>query len=524
MAQPGKRRIRRILWPLLVTLTAFLIYLLTLAPTVLWGDDAYFQRTAYSATLRPDGGGHWLWLQLARLFVHLPWGDVAFRSNLLSAVAATATLIMLYTAARQAGLRRTGATVAVTVLGISHTFWMHAVRAEVYSLFTFFMAIHLWLWARCCAKMSETSSGTPGLAPFYAGAALFGITLLAHQMALLLMPAWAYLLWSQRRTLHTVHLVRLALAFFLGLVPFVIALFVQIVSVTTASFLEAVWLYFTHAGADFGPSLFDFSITMLPRDLVIWALFTVLQFIGPALGLIIWGMNARLRTQEAQPFWQTLAVLYVIDVLFAISYRVNDRYVFLLPGYMALALFAGAGWEALALRVSSAQPVWIDISSSFARRNALAITLFLLLAVPTSAYALAPRLLNALNLNPLDVRTLPGREPNEFFLWPGKEGYFGARLYGEQALRALPSEAILIGDHTPIETLRYLQQVEGVRRDVRLIQIGPGEDLRLMIGKLPNAAPIFLADDDPGYYNLDSLPQVSLVAHGPVFRLQLAGD
>lgn len=117
-------------WPWLLAAGVLLFCLYTVAPTVLWGDDAYFQRAAFTAELRPDGSGHRLWLQLAQLFLHVPWGDVAFRANLLSAVAAAVTVLVGFLAACELGLRTAGASVAALSLAVGHTLWMKpAVRA-----------------------------------------------------------------------------------------------------------------------------------------------------------------------------------------------------------------------------------------------------------------------------------------------------------------------------------------------------------------------------------------------------------
>ncbi|HZD09717.1 MAG TPA: DUF2723 domain-containing protein [Candidatus Binatia bacterium] len=517
MARDSKRRTRRVLWPLIVTLVPLLIYLLTLAPTVLWGDDAYFQRTACTGELRPDGGGHWLWLQAARLFVRLPWGDVAFRSNLLSAIAATGTILVLYAAARQAGLRRDAAAVAVISLAVGHTFWMHAVRAEVYSVFTFFVALHFWLWARWRPDEKQPEAGFfRDARPLYGGAAVFGLTLLAHQMALLLFPAWIVFVWLQRGSLRGAQVGKATAFLIAGLVPFFLVVESQIVLVANVSMIRAVWLYFTQAGADFSSSFFDFSLAAMPRDLATWALLTLLQFCSPALVLIPWGLVDRLRSGRPK-VWIPLLAFYLFDVLFAVSYRVNDRYAFLLPGYVALALFTGAGWQAARAALASRQR---PSTVSVAMAGVLVAGSVLVLVMPIAVYYVAPRAMAALNLNPLDVRRLPGREPNAFFLWPGKGGYLGARQYGEQTLAALPPAATLFADHTPLETLRYLQAVEGIRPDVQILKIEPGENLAPLIDSLPPESPIYLADDNTDYYNLLSLPEADLIATGPVYRLK----
>lgn len=517
MLHNREQRPQGIFWPLSISLAFFLFYLFTLAPTVLWGDDAYFQRVALTGELRADGGGHWLWLQLARLFARIPWADVAFRTNLLSAVAASGTILILYGAARQAGLRRDAATVAVVSLGFGHTFWMHAVRAEVYTVFTLFVAFHFWLWTRWRPlKMDSGSAQTSRVWPFYVGAALFGVTLLAHQMALFLIPSWALLAWRRSDSLRRSQLMTGATLLLVGLVPFLLVLHHQIVVGAGVTMLEAIRLYFTHAGADFSAALFVLSAQTFPRDVLMGIVLTLLQFSSPAIALVMWGIVARWRSPNSA-LWRSMLFFYGVNTLFAITYDVNDRYVFLLPGYLALALFAGAGWEA-ARKVFEAR----GQGPAAGKAKMLAVaSLALLIAMPLSLYYLAPRVLVAAGANPMQARALPEREPNEFFLWPGKRDYYGAARYGEDTLAALPEGAVLIADHTPIQTLKYLQMVRGRRPDVRLVAIEPGDDLGPVIEKIPQTVPIYLADSNPNYYNLRSLPDATLAASGPIFRLEL---
>jgi hypothetical protein len=518
-------------------LGALLLYVATLAPTVLWGDDAYFQRTAFTGELRPDGGGHWLWLQAAQFLVHLPWGavatgdsavvDIAYRANLLSAIAAAGTIALLYLALRAAHISRQGAIAASLSLVVSHTLWMHAVRAEVYTLFALLLMLHFLLWFLWKRRRAW---------PLIAAAALFGLTLLGHQMALLLLPAWAFLLWRRRAWLQGRQWAITVAALVLGLLPFFAVLRLQIMLPTGASWLGALRLYFTHAGADFSGALFDFSPAALPRDAVMWLALLVLQFVGPALLLIVWGIwEQRFRrspaadeqTQPPRPgqnggrlrprrrtnnAWTALLIFYTINVLFAFSYRVNDRFVFFLPGYLALALFVGAGWDALRR--------WLA-----ARRQpdaALFIwpLLGLLLLTPALTYFATPRLLATLDLNPLNVRELPGRDPNRFFLWPPKHDEWGARDYAESALEALPQAGVLVADHTPLEPLLFLQEVEGLRPDVRLIKIEPGDDLSPILDKYSPDIPVFLADENPDYYAWQEIPGASLEQVRVVWRLE----
>jgi hypothetical protein len=488
---------RGTLIPFAIASAVFLLYLFTLAPTVLWGDDAFFQRSAYEGTLGTDGGGHWLWFQLARLFIHLPVGDIAYRVNLLSAVAAALTIFVIYPAALALGLSRSAATSATLSLAVAHTFWMHAVRAEVYTIFTLWMAVELWLWA----KWNSTTSWSLELAAF-----LFGIGLLSHQMGILLLPAWALLLWLQRSWLNAKQWMRLIALFAAG-----IALFLAIVQgqVMAPKLVESLIRYFTHSGRDFSSSFFDFAWATLPGDLLLWLGFLGLQFAGISGLLGLWAIiHAIRRPAQLAKSWYAIAAIYLTNVFFALSYRVNDQYVFYLPSYIAFALIAGLGWD-FAVRDWG----WL-------KRPAIQGLMLLLLAgIPPFVYYSTAATFAAMGVNPLGIRSLPGREPNSFFLWPGKAGYYGAADYGTQALAVLPSGSYLIADHTPRETIVYLQRIEKARPDLHVIKIEAGDDLAPIIQAISPQSNIFLADNDPRYYNLSNLPKVELKQNGVIYQL-----
>ena len=470
-------------------------YLATLAPTVLWGDDAYFQRSAFDGSLSPDGGGHPLWLALAQVFARLPFGDIAYRANLLSAAAGVAAVMGIYWISRELEISRSGAALAALSLAVAHTFWMHSVRAEVYTVFLACLALELGLLLRW-------REGRPG--PLLAALGLFGLALLAHQMAVLLLPALLFLLWRCRAWLTARQRALVLLVFLAGLA---LALAVIQWQVHGASLLDSLRLYFIHSGVDFSHKLFDFNLPGLPRDAALWLGFLALQFPGPALllGAFAWTSLPRWRRS---PAWQALALLYLTCTAFAFSYHVNDQYAFYLPGYLAFAPFIGLGWDLAGeklplLRQPSGQALGLGLAA----------------LLPPLIYAALAGGLAGLELNPLGIRQLPGREPNWFFLWPAKNGYHGAETYGLQVLAALPPGSLLLADHTPYQTLRYLQVVRGLRPDVRLVKIEPKDDLYVLLAAFPPDTPVYLPDDDPRYFNLAGLPGARLEPAGLVFRL-----
>ena len=269
--------------------------------------------------------------------------------------------------------------------------------------------------------------------------------------------------------------------------------------------VASLLMYFTRAGVDFGPAMLDYRMAGLPRDVALWIGFLGLQFVGPAALLALYALW-RGRGWLGDVRWQALALLFAVNVGFALTYRVNDAYVFFLPSYLAAALVVGQGAELVAAR-------WGGLRRAPAQAGLLAA----LAVTPAVVYLLLALLFARQGINPLGVRSLPEREPNLYFLWPAKASYTGARTYGLAAFAALPPQATLIADHTPLEPLRYLQSIEGVRPDVRLVKIEPGDDLGPVIAGLQG--PVFVADQDPRYYNLTTLPGVRLAATGPVFAV-----
>lgn len=162
----------------LTSLFAFLVYLLTLAPTITWRNDGADGGDFLAAIATggvPHPSGYPTYLLLGSLFARLPIGDMAYRLNLLSAVAAAGavgvlTLTVHYALSYAATpsvrpgpswlVTLTTACVALT-FGFSSILWSQAVITEVYSLNALFAILiwlvafrarsanKVWLWSMC---------------------------------------------------------------------------------------------------------------------------------------------------------------------------------------------------------------------------------------------------------------------------------------------------------------------------------------------------------------------------------------
>ena len=450
--------------PAAASLAALALYAATLAPTVLWGDDAAFQRRAFTLELGAGVTDHPLYLVWAHRFTRLPFGDVAFRVNLCSAVGASAGVGVVYAILRQLGVRRRAAWIGAGALAVSQAYWAHAVRAEVYSAYLALFALFLLAGVRWSLSLSVH---------------LLGLTALAGLILLLAR--------SRDPGDAAVGLGGLAA----GLLP--LGVFVWLAGrlelagqvADTARNLLAPWRWPADAALGLGFLLYQFPLSA--------------ALAAPGLG--------RLRTGRK---WAALFLLLVClgSAAFAFDFQAPDRYVFYLPAYVVIAIWIGVGADWLLSR----------------RWPAAALGAASLLA-PVILYVALPLSLNALRLNPFGLRQLPYRDGNLFHLLPAKAGYVGPRIFGETVLRSLPERAVVLADHTIRQNLLYFQAVEGLRRDVEVVEIysGRGEQAAY-IQEVVGQRPVFLGAVD-SYLDREEIERrFAIEPYGLIYRVAPAGE
>lgn len=123
-----------------VGLTALLVstaYLRTLAPDLTWangGADGGDLITAIATGGVPHPSGYPTFLLVAEFFSRLPFGTLAFRINLMSAVLGIYTVLALYFLLEKCLNLRSAALFSSLAFAFSPLFWSQAVIAEVYTL------------------------------------------------------------------------------------------------------------------------------------------------------------------------------------------------------------------------------------------------------------------------------------------------------------------------------------------------------------------------------------------------------
>jgi hypothetical protein len=425
---------------------------------------------------------HPLWGLMARLFVRLPLGNLALRANLASAVYGVCTLAFLYLATLEAGGGVRAAVAAGLGLGISHTFWLEAVRAEVYTLHLLIFFAGLWMLLRW-RNVSKQHGW------LYAGLIVWAVGTLNHLLLTVALPGGAWLVWNsltpgERRRTLAVGLVVGVLGL-LGLWAFARGFLVGVVLGAARVVIETF---------SFSPSRLAMHLVLLIYQLPLLGIFVL-----PGVGSL---------SREDRPLLFALAAMAVLTAAFASTHGILESYVFYLPATGLLALLAGLGVEQWTNRWPVAR--WLA-------------AIFLMVALQIGLYRFTPIVVNRFAPAVIPSRNLPGREASTYFLWPPKAGYLGARRFAESTLDLLPADSILIADWTLQTPLRYLQVVEQHRSDVLLVQVDPvGLDI---IWQNKGQRPLFLANDDPRYYPMDDFREAfRFIPEGHIYRLELKED
>ncbi len=302
---------------LLSSSLAFLLYVCTLAPTVLWGDDAQLQRPAI---LKATGSGvrnYWLWVSITHEFTRLPLGDIAWRVNLACALFAALTVGVVFVILRLLDCSLVVAWIGSIALALSHTFWLHAVRTEAYSLFMLCVALIVALlvgWHKYPDRRVLLGSGL----------LLAGFAFFAHLLIVTLIPAIVLLVIGTKKQFPGWTYTLAIVAAMAGFLPYWL---------TRESVQAQVSLSGILAG----------FLAISGSDILLWAGFLGYQFILltplSILGLVhVWKTSRVLCLFLVLAFWG--------NVVFALSFHVPDQYVFYLPSYLIFVLAIGKGLAA----------------------------------------------------------------------------------------------------------------------------------------------------------------------------------
>jgi dolichyl-phosphate-mannose-protein mannosyltransferase len=415
-------------------------YVSTLSSTVVGGDSGELIVAArVLGVVHPPG--YPLYTLLGRMFTLLPWETVAWRVNLLSAVCDSLAAGLLCHAVSRWTKRPWCGLLAAGLFAFSSVVWPYAVTAEVFPLNNLFAAALL--------DLSVAASLAPGRwLPIVALTAALGLTN-HHTLVFFAGPVLAYVLFLERDSLTARRLAVAAAAFAMGLLPY------AYLPLAAASRPPLVWGdqttwsgFLTHllrreygtfqlASADVGQ-----GGQALPRVLDFLRCFTNATVGAGPLLLLAALPSFRRRSASAclGLFWVATLIFYVTVFSILANVRLDEPlHVTVQERFWQQALLigcalAGVGLATLAGVLGSTAASFVEPAVALGMSAALVAT---------------------------NARAMDRRDDWLF------------RDYGAAVLRSLPPDAILlITSDEAIGSVRYLQQIEGLRRDVAVIPSG----------------------------------------------------
>lgn len=345
---------------LVVAVSAFAVYLKTLAPSVTFIDSGELATVACTLGIAHPTG-YPLFTLFGWVFSNLPIaGEQILRLNIMAAVFCAAgvfvffqlTHLLLTTATKAKEMSALIASVGASLLlGFSETYWSQATSVEVYSLHVLFLSLVLYCFMRATlydegrrGKQAESSalSETKWWMLF---AFMLGLSFTNHMTTILLAPGLLYLYFVSRGSGSDSwqRILRMVMPFVIG---FSVYLYLPVRAasgvllnwgnpVTLERFLWhlsgkqfRVWIFSSTEAA--GRQLRYFA-NSLPHEFAYVGLF--LAIIG---AFILFRSNRKLAI--------AVLLLFISCVLYSINYDIHD-----IDSYFLLAYFCIALWSAFAL-------------------------------------------------------------------------------------------------------------------------------------------------------------------------------
>ena len=205
-----------------VFLSTLAVYAMTVTPSIPFWDSGEFIATSYLLGI-PHPPGTPLYVLIGRLFAMLPFGNVEWQVNFLSALASAFAVLFTFLVGvrfmRIAQARKhertvsdeiiawTAGAVAAFFVAFSNTFWGSAIEAEVYALSSMVQILAIYLALRWWEELGNNGGDGRLLLAWYLMCLCIGIhlgTFLVAPAVILLavlvnwrtLVSWRFMLWG----------------------------------------------------------------------------------------------------------------------------------------------------------------------------------------------------------------------------------------------------------------------------------------------------------------------------------------
>ncbi len=310
------------------------IYFFTMPPTLTWahwGSDGGDLAVAIAKSRLPHPPGFPSYLLLGEVFTRIPWGETAWKLNLMSAAMAAGTAGLCAWAVWKGTGSLQSSIIASLSLGLSPLFWSQAIITEVYAPAAFFSAALLFL------SLLK--------APAWLSGAVWGVGVGVHPALVFLAPL---VLWSAGRKgqfLQAICAFLLVIAALYG--PFLLSRRAVPNPWANLSTLSGWWDYVS--ARFYRGYFFSLPSAFWPERLLAWLALMARQFTPIGAPLVAWGFY-RL-WQDSRPMAVVTLSAFAAIGLWAVGYNTADSHVYLTLALPLAAFWLGIGLRELTLRL-----------------------------------------------------------------------------------------------------------------------------------------------------------------------------
>ena len=426
---------KRIPWPFfLVVIATLIIYILTLSPSINSFDSAEFTTASYSLGII-HSPGYPLFLSLAHLTTLFPFGDPAYKINLLNAIYGALATGFVYLCCWKLTKSLPSSLFCALFLGFTNMFWSLSIVTEVYSFDALLISGVLY-WLICL-------DDKPNKQNLYVLMFLYGLTISHHLNAILFSPWIALFILSHRKKIGmTWKTILISGTLFIA--PFAAYIYFPIRTLAHPQ-LDYVRTYFDTdlttfkgvlwmaSGRMFSTDMFGRSIPDgLDQFLFLWKSIW-LNFLGIGLLASFYGLWVLFK--ERRIFAITLMGCTTSVILFFSFYNVVDNGQMILPALILLTLPMAQG---ISKYLSG------TILSSSLRSKIVPVVIGILLFIEV-----------------FSNWTVVDRHQD----WTAYD-------YSRQVMSRINANAFVVTQWTAATPLEYLQIVEKARPDVELFDRG----------------------------------------------------
>lgn len=478
---------------------AAILYGISCAPGAVWQDSGLIQYRIWHHDIEGRLGlalSHPLYYLIAIGVGRIPLGEFGHRVNLVSALAGAFAVANLFLLVRLWLGRAFPAVIAAATLALSHTFWWHASIAETYTLWA-----ALFLGELICL-LQYTRTGKP--AYLYLLGLLNGMAVAVHMLGSIPLACYAVfvVILLAKKAIRPRHAAIVVLLWVVGALPYEVLMVRDIV--------RSGDVVATLASAAFGQrwraDVLNTSLSWkIVRENILLA---VLNF--PTLNALLFFAGCYgLRRMRPAAFRNVVLALLGLFLLFAFRYTVPDRYAFFIPFYCLVAAVIGLGTHEILSRV---------------RNRAVPFLIAAFSLLPVGVYAVAPELAERAKLRIGTRQDIFYRDDYEYFLCPWKTGCTGAERFATEALETAENNAIVWADITTVAPLLYVQEVKGLRPDVKIVSgiactEGAPAVNEQTIAALLAERPIYVVSRTAGYCPAFIIEKYRLVKAGVLWRV-----